>query len=88
MDFLNNSIFYYLCLLAIPVIIHLFNFRKHKNIHFSSIFFLKKLEEQTKSKYQIRRWIVLFNRILALICIILAFGLPYINNPNNLSDVK
>ena len=88
MDFLNNSIFYYFFLLAIPVIIHLFNFRKHKNIHFSSIFFLKKLEEQTKSKYQIRRWIVLCNRILAVICIILVFGLPYINNPNNLSDVK
>ena len=80
MEFLNPSIFYYLFLLAIPVIIHLFNFRKHEKVSFSSTHFLKELVEKTKATYQIRRWIILMMRILAVSSIILAFTLPYIQN--------
>ncbi len=83
MDFKNSSILYYLLLLAIPIIIHLFNFRRHKKIYFSTIFFLKKIEKENKAKYQIRRWIILLNRILAITLIILAFGLPYIKKSNS-----
>ena len=80
MEFIKSSILYYLFFLTIPIIIHLFNFRKHKKIYFSSLFFLKEIEKKNKSTYQIRRWVILFNRILAIICIIIAFALPYIKN--------
>ena len=86
MGFLNSSIFYYLFLLAIPVIIHLFNFRRHKKVYFSSTYFLKEIHEKNKSKYQIRRWIILANRLIAITLIIAAFGLPYIKNGKNISE--
>ena len=78
MEFFKPSVFYYLLLLTIPVIIHLFNFRSHKKIYFSNNYFLKKIAEKTKSTYQIRRWIILTTRILATSSIILAFALPYL----------
>ena len=49
MEFSNPSIFSYLILVAIPIIIHLFNFRKYKKIHFSSIHLLSQIEKTTKS---------------------------------------
>ena len=80
--------FYYLFLLAIPVIIHLFNFRKHRKIAFSSTHFLKELIEKTKATYQIRRWIILMMRLLAVSSIILAFALPHIKNDNYKGDAN
>ena len=87
MDFLNYSVFNYLFLLAIPVIIHLFNFRKYKRIYFSSTYFLKEVNKKNKAKYQIRRWIVLLNRILLTALIIIAFTLPYIKKQNHINEV-
>ena len=78
MEFSKPSIFYYLLLLAIPVIIHLFNFRKYKKIYFSSIKFLKDIEQKTKSKYEIKRWVILLTRIILTTSVILAFSIPYL----------
>ncbi len=78
MEFFKPSVFYYLLLLTIPVIIHLFNFRRHKKISFSNNYFLKRITEKTKAIYQIRRWMILAIRILATSSIILAFALPYL----------
>lgn len=78
MKFVHPNFLYALFLLVIPIIIHLFNFRKHKTLYFSNIRFLKKLTEQTKSISKIKHWIVLALRILAFASIILAFARPYI----------
>ena len=86
MEFVNPSIFYYLLLLAIPIIIHLFNFRKHTKVLFSSNYFLKELVEKTKATYQIKRWIILFVRIMAFTSIIMAFAIPYVKNKNYTGD--
>ena len=88
MEFLNYSIFYYLFLLAIPVIIHLFNFRKHKKLLFSSTYFLKEINKKNKTTYQIRRWIVLFNRIIIITLIITAFTLPFLKKENNIKELE
>lgn len=83
MEFSKPSIFYYLLLLAIPVIIHLFNFRKHKKIYFSSIKFLKEVEQKTKSKYEIKRWLILLARIMLITSVIFAFAIPYLQKKTN-----
>tara|TARA_Y100001968_G_C19175192_1_gene627664 strand:+ start:152 stop:811 length:660 start_codon:yes stop_codon:yes gene_type:complete len=88
MDFSNSSIFYYLFFLAIPVIIHLFNFRKQKKIYFSSTFFLREIATKNKNKFEIKRWLILISRMIAITCIILAFALPYIKNKNDSKDSK
>ena len=76
MEFSNPSIFYYLALLAIPIIIHLFNFRRYKKVYFSSIYFLQEIQKTSNSKHQIRHWIILLNRLFIIGLIILAFALP------------
>lgn len=64
-------------LLAIPIIIHLFNFRKYKVLYFSSLHFLRQVEEETRSTQKLKHLLVLIARILAFSALILAFAQPY-----------
>ncbi|MEM7110170.1 MAG: BatA domain-containing protein, partial [Bacteroidota bacterium] len=43
MIFLNPGFLYALIVLAIPIIIHLFNFRRTRKIYFSNTRFLRKV---------------------------------------------
>jgi hypothetical protein len=86
MKFVHPNFLYALFLLVIPIIIHLFNFRKHKTIYFSNIRFLKKLTEQTKSISKIKHWIVLALRLLAFASLIIAFARPYIPLKEDTTD--
>lgn len=74
-------------LLAIPIIIHLFNFRKFKTIYFSNISFLKEIKEETKSKSKLKHLLILISRLLALSFLILAFAKPYIPDSQT-EDIK
>lgn len=77
MAFLYPSFLYFLFALAIPVIIHLFQFRRYKTVYFSSIRFLRQVEEEKKQVSQIKRWLILLSRLLFLTFLILAFAQPY-----------
>ena len=87
MIYQNPQILYALLALAIPIIIHLFNFRKHEKVYFSSIRFLEEIKTQNKKKRNIKNLLILLSRIFALLFLILAFAKPYIPNENN-SDEK
>ncbi|HNB82021.1 MAG TPA: BatA domain-containing protein, partial [Chitinophagaceae bacterium] len=52
---------------AVPIIIHLFNFRKYKRVFFPDIRFLKSLQEQTKRHSQLKKLLILAARILCLL---------------------
>ena len=67
---------YALCLLVIPLIVHLFQFRKFERIPFSNVQFLEKINAQTRRSKSIKKWLLLVNRTLLLGCIILAFAQP------------
>lgn len=67
---------YALCLLVIPLIVHLFQFRKFERIPFSNVQFLEKINAQTRKSKSIKKWLLLVNRTLLLGCIILAFAQP------------
>lgn len=64
--------------LSIPIIIHLFNFRKFQKVYFSSIDLLKEVKLETKSKSRLKHLIILMLRLLALTALIFAFAQPYI----------
>ena len=64
-------------MLAIPVIIHLFNFRKFKKVLFPDIRFLKEIKEQTNKHSKLKRRLILLSRLLAAAALILAFAQPY-----------
>jgi hypothetical protein len=76
MTFLNPAAFWGLFLVAIPIIIHLFNFRKVKKLYFSNVAFLTSVNTQSKSKSTLKKLLVLLFRILAIVALVLAFAQP------------
>jgi hypothetical protein len=86
MSFQNPGMFWWLLALAIPVIVHLFNFRKHKLLLFSNIELLKNLQEQTNRKRNIKHIIVLALRMLMIAALVTAFAKPFVPSKNNLSS--
>jgi len=74
----NPQLLYFLFAIAIPILIHLFNFRKHKTIYFSSIRFLKEIKEENKKISNLKNILILLCRILAIAFLVLAFSKPYI----------
>jgi len=83
MRFLFPEFLFALLLIAIPVIIHLFNFRKFKKVYFSNVKFLKAIEIQTIAAKKLKERLILASRILALIFLVFAFAQPYIKNKND-----
>ncbi len=81
MRYQNPQLLYFLFAIAIPILIHLFNFRKHKTIYFSSIRFLKEIKEDNRKKANLKNILILLSRILAISFLVLAFAKPYI--PSN-----
>ena len=83
MNFLYPDFLWAISLIAIPIAIHLFNFRKYKKVYFSDISLLKNINSQTKKQSRLKHLLVLLSRILALICLVLAFSYPYKPLKNN-----
>lgn len=77
MSFVYPQFLWALLALAIPIIIHLFNFRKYKILYFSSLQFIQHVEQRSKSTQKIRNLIILILRMLAFIAIVIAFAQPY-----------
>ena len=61
---------------AIPVLIHLLNFRKLRTVEFSSLRFLKELQRSSIRRIRIRQWILLALRTLLIVALVLAFSRP------------
>ena len=78
MSFTYPAFLFALLAIAIPIIIHLFNFRKFKTIYFSNVRFLKEVKQQTQAKSKVRHLLVLAARILAIVFLVLAFAQPFI----------
>lgn len=78
MEFVNPLFLFGLAAVSVPVIIHLFTFRRYKKEYFSNINFLKEIRIKSKKRSQLRQLIILILRIFAIICIVLAFAQPYI----------
>lgn len=78
MNFLFPTFLIGLAAIAIPVIIHLFNFRRYKKVYFTNVQFLKELKQESDSKSRLKEWLILAMRILAISCLVLAFAQPFI----------
>ncbi len=84
MRFVHPEILWALTALAVPVLIHLFNFRRYKKIAFSNVSFLKEVKSETTKSSKIRHLIILICRLLAFAALILAFAQPFF--PTALSE--
>jgi hypothetical protein len=77
MQFKHPEILYFLFLLAIPILVHLFQLRRFKKEYFTNVQFLKELSIQTRKSSTIKKWLLLFTRLLLLTFLILAFAQPF-----------
>lgn len=78
MSFLYPSFLYAFAFLAIPIVIHLFQFRKFKVVRFSKIDFLEEVEEKNNSVSKLKHLLILLSRILAISFLVFAFARPYV----------
>jgi hypothetical protein len=86
MIFQYPSFLWALSALAIPIIIHLFNFRKTTRIYFSNIRFLKQVKQETTQKRKLKQFLVLASRLLFLFFLVMAFAQPFLPATDQLSN--
>ena len=78
MSFYHPELLYGLFAIAIPIIIHLFNFKRFKKVYFTNVRFLRNVQQQSKRHSQWRHLLVLMTRILLIAFLVIAFARPYI----------
>ncbi|MBP5643839.1 MAG: BatA domain-containing protein [Bacteroidales bacterium] len=71
---------WWLLALAIPIIIHLFNFRRHKIVYFSNTATLKTIEQENAKTKKLKYIIALIMRMIFIAALVFAFAYPY--NPD------
>lgn len=86
MQFVYPYFLFALVAMAIPILIHLFNFRKYKKIYFSNVQFLKQVQQETKSVQRLKHYLILATRILAILFLVLAFAQPMLSKQKNVAS--
>lgn len=88
MNFLNPGFLFALTAVSIPVIIHLFNFRKYKRVYFTNVAFLTAIQQQNTSRERLKNLLIMFSRILVLLFLVLAFARPYFTRSDNVNTAN
>jgi hypothetical protein len=78
--FLNGLFLFGLGAVALPILIHILNRRRLRKVRFSTLEFIEELNKRRMSKINLRRWIVLLLRALAVAFLVLAFARPTIRS--------
>lgn len=77
MQFKHPEVLYFLFLLVIPILVHLFQLRRFKKEYFTNVQFLKEISIQSRKSSTIKKWLLLLTRLLLLTFLILAFAQPF-----------
>lgn len=83
MQFKNPEILYFLFLLIIPILIHLFQLQKFQKVAFTNVKFLKQIEQQTRKSSKLKKLLLLISRLLIFTFLIMAFSQPYFSRKEN-----
>ena len=73
--------------IAIPIAVHLFNFRRYRKVYFSNVERLEQLQMETRRQSTLRRLLILAARILAIVFLVLAFARPVVPSKNGATRV-
>ena len=76
MIFANPIFLWGLLALLIPIAVHFFNFRRYRKVYFSNVDRLMEVKTEKRKVSQLRRWLVLLMRCLAIAALVLAFAQP------------
>lgn len=77
MNFANSIILFGLLAIAIPIIIHLLNRKRHRTVQWAAMEFLRRATRESKGKKKLKHLIILTARALAVAGIIFAFSDPF-----------
>ncbi|MEM6722036.1 MAG: BatA domain-containing protein [Bacteroidota bacterium] len=80
MQFKNPEVLYALFLLLIPILVHLFQLRRFEKTAFTNVKFLQNVILQTRKSSQLKKWLILCTRLLAIAALVFAFAQPYFAN--------
>jgi hypothetical protein len=78
MSFVYPQFLWGMLALSIPIIIHLFNFRRTKKVYFSNNFFLRNVKEATTSKLKLKHLLILLARLFFIAFLVLTFAQPFL----------
>jgi hypothetical protein len=81
MNFQQPQAFWLAIFLLLPIIIHLFQFRRYKRLQFSNVAFLKEVTESKKQQRNLKHLLILFCRLLFIAAFIVCLAKP--NWPNS-----
>ena len=76
MTFFRPEFLKALFLLVIPIIIHLFEFRKFIPTRFTNVVFLRQLQQESRQSARLKKWLLLALRLAYFSALILAFARP------------
>ena len=77
MRFLYPNMLWGLLALLIPILIHLFNFRRHKLVYFSNTAVLRSIQQENAKTRKLKYLVTLLLRCLFIAALVLAFSFPY-----------
>jgi hypothetical protein len=83
MQFIYPSFLWALLLIAIPIIIHLVNLRRHQTVYFSNVNFLKKVKKESQRRSKLKQFLILMCRIMLIAMLVFSFAKPYIPTGNS-----
>lgn len=77
MQFKYPELLWALFLLLIPIFIHLFQLRRFKKTPFTNVKLLQKVVSESRKSNTLKKWLLLFTRLLVFAAIIMAFTQPF-----------
>ena len=77
MRFLYPNMLWGLLALLIPILVHLFNFRRHKLVYFSNTAVLRSIQQENAKTRKLKYLVTLLLRCLFIAALVLAFAFPY-----------
>jgi len=86
MQFKYPELLWGLFLLLIPIFIHLFQLRKFKKTPFTNVKLLQKVVAKSRRSNTLKKWLLLFTRMLLLTALIIAFAQPFFAEKSALQE--
>lgn len=83
MGFVYPYFLFGLFAIAIPIVIHLFNFRRFKKVYFTNVRLLKDIQIESRKQNKVKNRLLLLLRCLSILFLVLLFAGPYIKNEDN-----
>ena len=77
MQFKHPEILWGLLLLLIPILVHLLQLRRFKKTPFTNVAMLQQVVSESRKSQNLKKWLLLFTRLLLLAALVIAFAQPF-----------